>query len=157
MPLSFRTTFTYRSYSIGGGPPPRSRPRESHGAIEFVSLREPTRAPRYIRLGEIERKYRERGGRVLPVRLSPKTGHETTSSPNSFPLWNSRRREGMVDSKQSFRAPIPIPSEFPPFPPQLERDIKRGRHDFLRISNEKTLFSFFFLKVYVDRAVKNNK
>lgn len=96
------------------------------------------------------------GGRVLPVRLSPKTGHETTS-PNSFPLWNSRRRGGMVDSKQSFRAPIPIPSEFPPFPPQLERDIKRGRHDFLRISNEKTLLFFFFSKVYVDRAVKNNK
>lgn len=100
MPLSFRTTFTYRSYSIG---PPPSTSRD--GAIEFVSLREPTRAPRYIRLGEIERKYREGGGEVLPiVRLSRKTGHEEILS--LFEI-----RGVTVDSKQSF-LPAPIPSQF---------------------------------------------
>lgn len=86
MPLSFRTTFTYRSYSIGGGPPPRSRPRESHGAIEFVSLREPTRAPRYIRLGEIERKYRERGGggEGSPRAIIPENGTRDDFFPEFF-------------------------------------------------------------------------
>lgn len=80
MPLSFRTTFTYRPYSIGGGgPPPRvSRPRESHGAIEFVSLREPTESP-LVTLGSVKLNVNTEngGGRVKgypPVRLSPKNG-----------------------------------------------------------------------------------
>lgn len=148
MPLSFRTTFTYRPYSIGGGgPPPRFT---STGIARGNRIRLTSRAngepPRYIRLGEIERKYREREreGGIPPYDYPRKTGHGTTFLEFFSSLKFEARGEGeIVDSKQSFRAPIPIPS--PCSFSQLERDIKRA---FLRVSRKVFFFPYNIIRSF---------
>lgn len=104
MPISFRTTFTYRSYSIGpsSGPVHRTRSNRIRLTSRANEPPPPSPSPRYIRLGEIERKYRERcgereGGGASPRAIIPKNG--TNSLLLEF--FPSLKFEG--DSKQSFR------------------------------------------------------
>lgn len=120
MPISFRTTFTYRSYSIGPSSGPVHGTRSNR--IRLTSRANeppppPSPSPRYIRLGEIERKYRERcggrkGGGLLPARLSRKTGRIPSSS-NSFPLWNSRgiRNNRFVSAENRFSTQFSLASQ----------------------------------------------
>lgn len=120
MPISFRTTFTYRSYSIGPSSGPVHGTRSNRIRLTSRANEPPPPPPPplvtldsvKLNVNTVNDAERGRGGGLLPARLSRKTGRIPSSS-NSFPLWNSRgiRNNRFVSAENRFSTQFSLASQ----------------------------------------------